>query len=125
MSLKKTLCKLLILALSSGILTADHWRWRRPRYHRPPVYGNYRPYPYDNRISPGAAAAISIGAGVVGYVIGKKTQERSYTEGTRECSYEERIECKEFEINVIIDGERKRATITKCRVNGGDWKIPD
>jgi len=113
------LAKILVLLVLSNSLIAEHWLYRK---YYPNRMGYYR---HDNRVSPGAAAAIGIGAGVIGYVIGKKTQERTYTEATRECSYEEKIECKEFEITVIIDGERKKATITKCRVNGGDWKIPD
>jgi hypothetical protein len=127
---KKILSKILVFFISANILFADHY-WRRPayRYHRQPVYRNYYQGPIyqnrisprynDNRISPGAATAIGLGAGVVGFVIGRSTK-------SKEVVYkDQKIQCKDFDIKVIIDGEEKKAKVTKCRTDDGDWKIPD
>jgi hypothetical protein len=126
---KKILSKILVFFISANILFADHY-WRRPvyRYPRPPVYRNYQGPSYhdrntprynDNRISPGAATAIGLGVGVIGFVIGRSTK-------SKEVVYkDQKIQCKDFDIKVMIDGEEKKAKVTKCRTDDGEWKIPD
>lgn len=110
----KIAINILLLITLSGNAFADHWHRNRRYYGSYPRYSNYR---YYNNISPGAATAIGLGTGIVGYVIG-----RSVSNTHRDNS---RIECKEFDIKVNIDGEEKKAKITKCRTEDGDWKIPD
>lgn len=119
---KKLVATSLILIFAPSIAFADRWRHHRyyrnpyPRYYSYPRYGNY----HMNRpgVSPGGAAAIAIGSGVLGYVIGRSTN--------KDTSYKnDRIECKEFDIKVMIDGEEKKAKITKCRTEDGEWKIPE
>jgi len=112
---------LLMFALTTNAF-ADHWRWSRyPRYHRynQPRYNNhYHNYNESGRISPGAATAIGLGVGVLGFVIGRSTKKTSE-------SYDSKIECKEFDMKVMIDGEEKKAKVTKCRTQDGSWQIPD
>lgn len=112
---------LLMVALTTNAF-ADHWRWSRyPRYHRynQPRYNNhYHNYNESGRISPGAATAIGLGVGVLGFVIGRSTKKTSE-------SYDSKIECKEFDMKVMIDGEEKKAKVTKCRTQDGSWQIPD
>lgn len=109
--IKKILAFALLILFSSN-LNAQHWGWRR--------YGGYYGGRYDSRISPGAATAIGLGTGVLGYYIGRTQSKNENRESDRD-----RIECKEFDVKVKLDGEYKNAKILKCRVGNGDWKIPE
>lgn len=115
--------KLLVSVLMCGVLSAnmyaEHWRYYRPYYrgHRAPRYNSYH-YNNGGRISPGAAAAIGIGAGVIGYVIARGSSKNNSDSNSR-------IECKEFDMKVMIDGEERKAKVTKCRTDGGNWQIPE
>lgn len=108
-------------------------RFPQPRYNRYPVYNNYNRYPVYNNynrsrhgISIGAATAIGLGVGVVGYEIG-----RSVTTRDKEVVYiyqdqtDQKIQCKAFDIKVLIDGVFVLGQITKCKTENGEWKIPD
>ena len=109
---KKLVCLSLICIFSSN-LYAHRWR----RYH--PTYYNNFPVPSNRGISAGAATAIGLGVGVLGFVIGRSTKQK-------EVVYQDQtIQCKEFDIKVTIDDEEKKAKVTKCRTKDGEWKIPD
>jgi surface antigen len=70
-------------------------------------------------ISAGAVTAIGLGVGILGFVIGRTTK-------SKEVIYKDsKIHCKDFDIRVMIDGEEKKAKITKCRTEDGEWKIPE
>lgn len=107
----KILTSIILLLTFSGVSFADHWRYRN--YHR---QYQHRHYGYYNtgRISPWAAAGIGVGTGVLGYVIGRNTYRSN-----------DRIECKQFDMRIIIDGEEKLAKVTKCRTEDGTWQIPE
>jgi hypothetical protein len=94
--------------------------WKRVN-RRSPHYHYY--YPYNNGISGGAVTTIGIGTGVVGYIIGRRvaaSRQPVYVQNNSQ-----HIECREFDIRVVIDNQNKTAKIMKCRVDGGDWKLPD
>lgn len=152
MSLKKILCFSLLI-LCSFNLYAEGWHRlssnnNQSRFHisqdpytRPsrgsypqPHYNRY-PQPHYNRpiyirsgqgISIGAATAIGVGVGVVGYEIG-----RSIKNTDKEIVYiyqdqtDQKIQCKAFDIKVLIDGVFVLGQITKCKTENGEWKIPD
>jgi hypothetical protein len=131
MLFKRLVISAILLSMLPLTLFADHWRNRYPRYPRyyqtRPIYNYYPNYNYrhipNGNVSPGAATAIGLGAGVVGFVIGRSTKSKE-----KEIIYRDtpKIECKEFDIRVTIDGESKKAKIMKCRSSeDGDWKIPD
>lgn len=119
----KILTSIILMFVLTTNVFADHWRINRyPRYgHRPRHYNHYHRYNSHNnygRISPGAATAVGLGAGVLGYVIGRSTKKPSE-------SHNSKIECKEFDVKVMIDGEERKAKITKCRTEDGSWQIPE
>lgn len=107
---------------------ADRWAHSRygnhyhSRYYSPIRDRRYTHNYYNTGpgISAGAATAIGLGVGVLGFVIGRSTK-------SKEVIYKDssKIECKEFDIRVTIDGEEKKAKITKCRTEDGEWKIPE
>jgi hypothetical protein len=93
-----------------------------PRYSYGPTgfsrYGN-------GRISPGAAAAIGIGAGVVGYVIGRSTAPKQQPVIIQQQD-DTKIQCREFPMIVLIENKRREVMVMKCRVGpDGDWKLPN
>lgn len=83
----------------------------------------YQYYPYSTGISGGTAVAVGIGSGVVGYILGRRAAANQTTPVY--VQHTPHIECREFDIRVVIDNQNKIAKITKCRVDGGEWKIPD
>jgi hypothetical protein len=119
---KKLVATSLILIFAPSIAFAD--RWRHHRYYRNPYpryYGRTHTHHYVDRpgVSAGAATAIGLGVGILGFVIGRSTK-------SKEVIYkDQKIECKDFDIKVIIDGEEKKAKITKCRTEDGEWRIPE
>ena len=117
----KLLISFLLIFATVEPIFANHWRWRnRNRYN---THYHYPTNGYSSRtsgtgISPGAATAIGLGVGVLGFIVGRATKK------TTESS-DSKIECKEFPILVTIDGEEKKAKVTKCKTQDGNWQIPD
>lgn len=120
--MRKIITSILLLFVLTTNAFADHWRWSRyPRHNRysyPRYNDNYHNYSRTGRLSPGAVTAIGLGVGVLGFAIGRSTKKTSE-------SYNSKIECKEFDMKVMIDGEEKKAKVTKCRTQDGSWQIPD
>jgi|LakMenE01Jun11ns_1017448.scaffolds.fasta_scaffold9958683_10 hypothetical protein len=124
--------KLILLFLISIPSYADRWVHSRYRNHYRYHYNSRHYTPIRDRrytrnyyntgpgISAGAATAIGLGVGVLGFVIGRSTK-------SKEVIYKDnsKIECKDFDIRVMIDGEEKKAKIIKCRTEDGEWKIPE
>ena len=114
--------------------------YNRPNYNRYPVYNNYNRYPVYNNynrypvynnynrsgqgISTGAATAIGLGAGILGFAIGRSTKNKDKVIVYQD-QKDQKIQCKDFDIKVTIDGEEKKAKITKCKTEDGDWTIPE
>ena len=112
----------------------------RPNYNRYPVYNNYNRYPVYNNynrypvynnynrsgrgISTGAATAIGLGVGILGFAIGRSTKNKDKVIVYQD-QKDQKIQCKDFDIKVTIDGEEKKAKITKCKTESGDWEIPE
>ena len=114
--------------------------YNRPNYNRYPVYNNYNRYPVYNNynrypvynnynrsgqgISTGAATAIGLGVGILGFAIGRSTKNKDKVIVYQD-QKDQKIQCKDFDIKVTIDGEEKKAKITKCKTEDGDWTIPE
>lgn len=103
----------------------------RPNYNRYLVYNNYNRYPVYNNynrsgrgISTGAATAIGLGAGILGFAIGRSTKTKDKVIVYQD-QKDQKIQCKDFDIKVTIDGEEKKAKITKCKTEDGEWEIPE
>jgi len=95
------------------------------------VYNNYNRYPVYNNynrsgrgISTGAATAIGLGVGILGFAIGRSTKNKDKVIVYQD-QKDQKIQCKDFDIKVTIDGEEKKAKITKCKTESGDWEIPE
>jgi hypothetical protein len=115
--LKKLLCLSLIFVFATN-LYANRWRRYPTHYHTYPIHNHNRSN-QGQGITPGAATAIGLGVGILGFVIGRSTK-------SKEVVYkDQKIQCKDFDIKVTIDGEEKKAKVTKCRTDDGEWKIPD
>lgn len=129
---------LVILFLLTTLGYSQQRNWHNPygpRYTGPHPRFSYGPgfhhggHGYGRghgRISPGAAAAIGLGAGVVGFIIGRSASNNSNRSNTSQTnSSDDRIECRNFPMKVIVDNKPTEVLVQKCRVGGGEWKLPD
>ena len=105
--------KILTFFLFSTMTFAHDWG----RYNYRPYYSHYDYRPRYYGVSPGAATAIGIGAGIVGYVVGSEVSHK--------VQKSDKIECQDFPIRVVVEGKEAIGTIKKCRVNNGPWQIVD
>lgn len=86
---------------------------------------------YDNQYNRGISATtgiiIGLGAGVVGYVVGRSTSpsNNQETEIVKDRSNKTKIECKYFDLKIVDNEITKIVKVQKCRVNKGEWKIPE
>jgi len=74
-------------------------------------------------ISPGAVAAVAVGVGVVGYIVGRSANRSNNNSSNNNNTTT--IECRNFPMVVIINNTPKEVLVQKCRSGNGDWQLPD